>query len=174
MVGREWHPAPNRRAWIQIVDNPRRGVQEVVYRHMFREGVDAKIDELHGPASLLWSPNSEWLAVNHRDYGELHDFLLFRDERGRLAEMPDPLGPVEALWNRLEPRPMRRLAIQAVRWTPDSEQMLVLVTGELDSEGARAPAIVRHAVWLDPSAGVVTLAETPADLAARPSPFGRN
>jgi hypothetical protein len=138
------------------VDNPHRGIQEIYFRHRFREGLDVLIDELHGPGSLLWSPDGAWLVINHRDYGSLHDFVVFHLERRGLVERRGMTGCVQQVWDRLHPEPMSRLSFQSVRWSAEDQRLLVLVIGEPEAEGA---APVRETFWLDPTDGVVRQAD---------------
>lgn len=166
-VGQTWFPAPPRglhsvpRYGLQILDDPRRGVQEVWFRHRYRDGLDTQIDRLHAPGSVLWSPDGRWVAINHRDYASLGDFLLFQIEKGRPVERGGMMDHIQALWQRLHPEAMQSLLVRAARWTEDSRQLLVLVTGTPETPGA---APIRQAMWLDPRDGVVRLAEVPEEV----------
>ncbi len=168
-VGQSWHPAPSGRHGVQIMTNPRRDVQDIWYRHRFRHGVDAKIDELHGPGSLLWSPDGKGLAINHQDYGMLHDLVVFRLRRGRMLQQAGLMEPLRELWDLLHPEPVARLSFQAKRWSPDGDSILVLAIAETQ---APEPSLLRSTLWLDPDRRRAEVAEMPPDLAGAPSPFG--
>jgi hypothetical protein len=169
-IGHTWFPAPNGRQGVQIMDSQRRGVQEVWYRHLTREGVDRLIDELHGPGSLIWSPDSRWLAINHRDYGHLHDFVVLRLQRHVPIEQPGLMEPVQTLWNRMHPEPMERLSFQAIGWDPKETRLCILAFGAPEGNPSAA---VREVYWLHPDDGVVRIADPVPEILPLESPFAQ-
>lgn len=168
--GRTWFPAPNGRHGLQIIDNPHQGIQDIWYRHRYRSGLDTQIDAFHRSGSLIWSPNGKWVALNHRDYQVIHDFLLFHvGRRGSIEERPGMMDPIQRLWDRMHPEQMARLSFQVIGWSADGDRALILAAGlPLDE---RAPS-VREAIWLEPEDRVATIAhEIPREIILNQSPF---
>ncbi len=169
-TGRTWFPAPNGRYGLQIVQDPRQGVQEVWFRHLRDEDADTLVDRLNGPASLSWAPDSEFVVINHRDYASLHDFLLLRRDRRGIHEVGGMMDRVQELWQRLYPEPMQRMAFLGVRWDTESDDTRLMVVG-IGQPGEDPNVLVRQAFWLNPADSVVRLAENPPELMSMRSPF---
>ncbi len=169
-LGDRWIPAPGGRHGIQIVENPRRGIQEIWHRFRFRDDHDEAIDALHSAGSLVWSSSGKWLVVNHRDYPYLHDFVIFQLARRQMVERPAMTQRVQALWDRLHPEPMASLSFQGHRWSRRGNRLLVFAFGQPEADSSQ---LIREALWIDPEEGIVRMAEEiPAALFEQPSPFG--